>query len=53
MEKSRSWGTSKHVVEQYNSSKVVVMKMHEKNNPTLSWPARMNHVMDSIVSFAD
>jgi len=53
MEESRSWGTSKHVVEQYNSSKVVVMRMHEKYNPTLSWPARMNHVMNSIVSFAD
>lgn len=53
MEESLSWGTSSHVLDKYNSSRVVVMKMHSKQTPTWSWQARINYVMDSILSFVD
>ena len=51
MEESRSWGKSKEVSDRYNSSRVVVMKAHTRQNPAWSWQARVEQVMDSITSY--
>lgn len=53
MEESQSWGKSKEVSDKYNSSRVVVMKAHSRQNPAWSWQARVKQIMDSITSFVD
>ena len=53
MEESRSWGKSREVSDRYNSSRVVVMKAHTRQNPAWSWQERIAQVMDSITSYVD